>query len=219
MNNSKLVLFVICLFVLMFTAPLVPAAPRGGGGGHGGGHFAGRAGMGTWSGQRGGNWSGRNWSGRNWNGRNWNGRNWSGRNWNGRNWNNWNGNWHHHRGNNVIFIGDFGFPWWWGWAGVRRGAGAIRTDTDIMVLATRTGTAMDTTVATDTTAATDTATPATVMDTATAAGPEWPSYSAGSLAPVITTGPLTASWDRRRVEQFGLTSAIAETQADQVSFA
>jgi len=104
-------------------------------------------------------------------------------------------------------------------AGVRRGAGAIRTDTDIMVLATRTGTAMDTTVATDTTAATDTATPATVMDTATAAGPEWPSYSAGSLAPVITTGPLTASWDRRRVEQFGLTSAIAETQADQVSFA
>jgi hypothetical protein len=101
-------------------------------------------------------------------------------------------------------------------AGVRRGAGAIRTGTDIMVLATRTpGTAMDTTAATGT----DTATQATVMDTATAAGPEWPSCSAGSLAPAITAGPLTASWDRRRVEQFGLTSAIAETQADQVSFA
>jgi hypothetical protein len=104
-------------------------------------------------------------------------------------------------------------------AGVRRGAGAIHTDTDIMVLATRTGTAMDTTAATDTVmdTGTGTATPATVMDTATAAGPEWPSYSAGSLAPAITAGPLTASWDRRRVEQFGLTNAIAETQADQVS--
>src|SRR6266478_1516557 len=74
-------------------------------------------------------------------------------------------------------------------AGVRHGAGAIHTDTDIMALATRTGTAMDTTAATGT----GTATPATVMDTATAAGPEWPGYSAGSLAPVITAGPLTAS--------------------------
>src|SRR6266513_2949521 len=35
--------------------------------------------------------------------------------WNGRNWNNWNGNWRHNHGNNVIFIGDFGFPGWWGW--------------------------------------------------------------------------------------------------------
>jgi hypothetical protein len=45
----------------------------------------------------------------------WNGRNWSGRNWNGRNWNNWNGNWHHNGHNTVVFIGDFGFPGWWGW--------------------------------------------------------------------------------------------------------
>lgn len=22
---------------------------------------------------------------------------------------------HHHNFNDVIFIGDFGFPWWWGW--------------------------------------------------------------------------------------------------------
>ena len=65
----------------------------------------------------------------------------------------------------------------------------------------------------------ETATPATVMAPATAAGPEWPSYSAGSLEPVITTGPLTASWDRRRVEQFGLTSAIAGMQANEVPFA
>ncbi len=40
--------------------------------------------------------------------------------WNGRpprngNWGR-GGNWHGHHGhNNVIFIGDFGFPWWWGW--------------------------------------------------------------------------------------------------------
>jgi hypothetical protein len=51
--------------------------------------------------------------GQRWSGRNWSGRNWSGRNWNGRNWN---GNWRHHHGhNNVIFIGGFGFPSWWGW--------------------------------------------------------------------------------------------------------
>ena len=40
---------------------------------------------------------------------------WRGRNWNGRGWS---GNWgrHNHRfSNDVIFIGDFGFPGWWGW--------------------------------------------------------------------------------------------------------
>jgi hypothetical protein len=69
----------------------------GGGRGWGGGHYFGsmparggqtftRSGMGTWSGQR---WGGRNWSGSNWN--------------------------HHHNNNDVIFIGDFGFPLWWGW--------------------------------------------------------------------------------------------------------
>jgi hypothetical protein len=61
-------------------------------------------------GSGGARWSGgggRNWSGRNWSGRNWSGRNWSGRNWNGRNW--------CHNGSSVVFIGDFGFPGWWGW--------------------------------------------------------------------------------------------------------
>jgi hypothetical protein len=71
------------------------------------------AGGARWSGGGARNWSGRNWSGgntRNWNGRNWNGRNWSGRNWSGGR--HWNGrNWC----NNVVFIGSFGFPYWWGW--------------------------------------------------------------------------------------------------------
>jgi hypothetical protein len=47
------------------------------------------------------------------------------------------------------------------------------------------------------------------MDTATGAGPELPSYSAGSLALVIIAEPLTASWDRRRVKQFAPTSGTA----------
>jgi hypothetical protein len=106
MNNSKLVLFVICLFVLMFTAPLVTAAPRGGGSS---GHFGGMAG-------RPGMWGGQRFSGGNWRGNNWHGGNWSGRNWRGGNWHN--GNFHNrnfHNDNDVIFIGSFGFPWWWGW--------------------------------------------------------------------------------------------------------
>jgi hypothetical protein len=119
MNNLKLVLLLSCLIAATFTGPLVTAAPRGGGGHFSGGqHFAGRPGMG--SGQRwsGGNWSGQRWGGNNWRGgNNWHGGNWNGgRNWNGGNWhgrNNWNGNWGHR--NNVIFIGDFGFPWGWGW--------------------------------------------------------------------------------------------------------
>jgi len=110
MNHSKLILSLSCFVAVTLASPLVTAAPRGGGGGHGGGHFAGGRGFAGRPGM--GAWGGRNWNGRNWGGRNWNGRNWSGRNWNGRNWN---GNWNHHGHNNVIFIGDFGFPGWWGW--------------------------------------------------------------------------------------------------------
>ena len=120
MNNSKLILSLSCLAALTLTAPLVTAAPRGGGGHHfastparGGQPFA--RGMGTWNGQR--------WNGGNWSGRNWSGRNWSGRNWSGRNWNNWNGNWRHHNNNDVIFIGSFGFPSWWGWGSYPWGYG------------------------------------------------------------------------------------------------
>src|SRR5207249_9047555 len=96
MNNPKLILSLSCFVAATLASPLATAAPRGGGGGHfsGGRAFTpGRPGMGALS-----------------------GRNWSGRNWNGRNWNNWNGNWHHNHGHNtVVFIGDFGFPGWWGW--------------------------------------------------------------------------------------------------------
>src|SRR5205823_12596854 len=105
------------------------------------------------------------------------------------------------------------------------GAGAIRTATDtVMAIRMATVTVPPTATATVMVMeATDTATPATVMrtalvialviDTATAATPEWLSYSVGSLVPVITMGPLTVSWDRRRVEQFARTSRITDTQA------
>ena len=54
-------------------------------GGHPG--MAGRPGMGAW---HGGNWHGGNWHG---------------------------GNWHggHGHGRDVVFIGGYGFPYWWGW--------------------------------------------------------------------------------------------------------
>ncbi len=106
--NSKLILCVLCCAAVLTTAPL--AFGRGGGGhfgGGGGAHFSGMSARSGHSYGRGGMRSGgRYWSGgssRNWSGRNWSGRNWSGRHWNGRNW-----------CNNVIFIGDFGFPYWWG---------------------------------------------------------------------------------------------------------
>lgn len=114
-------------------------------------------------------------------------------------------------------------------AGAHPGAGAaIRTD--IMVMVTRMATAtVPRTVTVMATAmeAINTATTATVImgtaimgteivDTAIAADPEWLSYSAGSLAPAITTVPLTASWDRRRDEQFALTSGTTATQVNLV---
>src|SRR6266513_950816 len=88
------------------------------------------------------------------------------------------------RFNEVVFIGDFGFPWWWG------GTGATHTDT---------------------TAATTTATTVPVMDTAIAVGLEWPSYSAGSLAPAITMAPSMESWGLRREGQSGRISATMDT--------
>jgi hypothetical protein len=41
-----------------------------------------------------------------WSGRNWGGRNWSGGNWGGGWWNS---------GNRFIYIGGFGYPYYWGW--------------------------------------------------------------------------------------------------------
>ena len=85
------------------------------------------------------------------------------------------------------------------------GVEAIHTELMAMVIPTVTGMAMAMEVThTDTAMATPMATHTAGMatDTVAGAGPELPSYSAGSLALVIITGPLTASWDRKRVEQF-----------------
>src|SRR6266550_4311587 len=65
------------------------AAGHGGGGGFGG-HFSSMRGGHTFARGGTGTWGGRNWG----------------------------GNWRHHNhrfSNDVIFIGDFGFPGWWGW--------------------------------------------------------------------------------------------------------
>jgi hypothetical protein len=101
--NAKRLLLMSCIAALALPASVANGQRRAGGGGraHVGSMPARSAPSGAYRGTY---------------GRNWNGRNWSGRNWSGRNWNNWNGNWRHHHGDNdVIFIGDFGFPWWWGW--------------------------------------------------------------------------------------------------------
>src|SRR5262249_3644090 len=102
-----------------------------------------------------------------------------------------------------------------GGVGALVGAGAIRTDITVTVTHLVTGLAMEATH-TDTGMATAMAMEAThttamATDTVAEAGPELPSYSAGSLAPVIITGPLTASWDRERVEQFARTNRTTAT--------
>ena len=102
--NTKLVLSLTCFAAAALTTSAVNAASRGGG--HGG-HFTSMSPRGgqTFSGARSGTY--RNWSGRTWSGNNWSGRNWSGSNWRHH---------HHHNNSDVIFIGDFGFPFWgWGW--------------------------------------------------------------------------------------------------------
>src|SRR5260370_30183822 len=87
MKNSKLLIFLSCLFAATFTAPLFTAAAHGGG--FSGGHsFAGRPGMGMPGRPGMGMRSGFNRHDR----------------------------FDRDRFNNdFIFIGDFGFPWWWGW--------------------------------------------------------------------------------------------------------
>ena len=100
--NAKPLVLISCIAALALPASVANGQRRAGGGGraHVGSMQARSAPSGAYRGTYG----------------NWSGRNWSGRNWNGRNWNNWNGNWRHHHGHNdVVFIGDFGFPWWWGW--------------------------------------------------------------------------------------------------------
>jgi hypothetical protein len=110
--NAKLILFLSCFAAVTLAASIVNAAPRGGGGGmgRGGGHFSSMSARGGHTFARGpGTWSGQRWS-RN----NWNGQRWSKNNWNG---GNWNGNWRHHRhsSNQFIFVGGFGFPFFYGY--------------------------------------------------------------------------------------------------------
>ena len=97
----------------------------------------------------------------------------------------------HNHFNNVVFIGDFGFPWWWGWgwgpwAGWGWGYpygyyGGYNYGTTVPV-----------------------------MDTAIPVGLEWLNYRAGSLAPAITMALSTESWDLRLGEQYGPTNATMD---------
>ena len=96
--------------------------------------------------------------------------------------------------NQVVFIGDFGFPWWWGWGwgpwwgwgwGYPYGYYGGYTRPTVPV-----------------------------MDTAITVGLEWLNYRAGSLARAITMALSTESWDLRLGEQFGPTSATMDMQAD-----
>jgi hypothetical protein len=115
--NAKLILFLSCFAAVTLAASVVNAAPRGGGGMGRGGHFSSMSARGGNTFARGpGTWNGQRWSGNNWNGQRWSRNNWRG--------GNWNGNWrHHHNNNDVIFIGSFGFPSWWGWGSYPLGYG------------------------------------------------------------------------------------------------
>jgi hypothetical protein len=95
--NTKLVLFLSCFAAVALAASAVNAAPRGGGHGQ---HFSSMSRGGQTFTRSAPTYSGGNYSGGNWSGRNWSGSNWS-------------GNWrHHHRssGDQFIFLGGFGFP-------------------------------------------------------------------------------------------------------------
>src|SRR5437867_8538984 len=98
----------------------------------------------------------------------------------------------------------------------------MRTGTDIMVMATSTATATRTvTVMATATKETNTAaTTGMVMDTAIPADPEWQNYSAGSLAPAITTDPSMEFWGPELAGLFAHTKPTTDMQtADRVSFA
>jgi hypothetical protein len=100
--KTKLVLFLSSFAAMALTASAVNADPRGGGHGR---HFSSMSRGGQTFTRSAPTYSGRNYSGRNWSGSNWSGSNWSG--------SNWSGNWrHHHRssGDQFIFLGGFGFP-------------------------------------------------------------------------------------------------------------
>jgi hypothetical protein len=102
----------------------------------------------------------------------------------------------------------------------RTGAGDIRTDIMATVMATHTD--MATVMATHTDMATatmdtGTITAGPVTDTAMGAAQELRNYSGDSLVPAIMGGLSMGSWDPRRGEQYGPTSATADIQADPAS--
>jgi hypothetical protein len=114
MKNSKLLLLLSCLFAAILTAPILTAAPRGGGGFSGGraGFSGGGAGFnGSRAGFNGGR-AGFNGGRAGFNGSRagFNGGHFAGRGGMGHNHGHPN-----HVHNRVVFIGGFGFPWWWGW--------------------------------------------------------------------------------------------------------
>jgi hypothetical protein len=97
----------------------------------------------------------------------------------------------------------------------RSGAGDIRTA--IMAMATHTdmATVMVTLTATAmATTDTDTITASPVTDTAMGPAQELRNCSGDSLVPAIMVGLSMESWDPRRGEQFGPTSATTDMQAD-----
>src|SRR5437667_91769 len=96
--NAKFILFLSCFAAVTLAASVVNADPRGGRR-----HFSSMSPRGGHAFTRGGATFGRSTSGtyRNWSGGNWRtGRNWSGGNWSG---------------NQSIFIGGFGFPFFYGY--------------------------------------------------------------------------------------------------------
>src|SRR6266480_3325942 len=110
MKNSKVVILLSCLFGATLTAPLVTAASHGGG--FSGGHsFAGRPGMGM-PGRPGMGMAGRPGMGMPGHpGMGMFGRPGIGM----RSGGNRHDHFDHHEDEDVIFIGSFGFPSWWGW--------------------------------------------------------------------------------------------------------
>src|SRR5438034_4481953 len=235
---------VLSVVSLSLNGPSAYGGGRGGGGGHGGGwaggghgwsgggggrgwggggctHFGSmaarggqtftRSGMGTWSGQR-------------WGGRNWNGNNWSGQRWGGGHWNNWNRNGNHHNNNNVIFIGDFGFPLWWGWGypyygdgygypygyGYGNGYGYPYGGTTTAITA-----ALTTGMATRLEGTRTAITAARATKMAIPPIQEWRSCNADLRGPGITLAQSMESLGLRRGEQLTLTSANMDLQANR----
>src|SRR6266853_604403 len=117
--NAKLILFLSCFAAATLAASGANADPRRGGGDRRGGHIRSMPPRGGATFSRGTSGTFRNWSGRNWSG-NRSGGNWSvvgNRSVGNRSVANWSGDWRRNRfsNNQSIFIGGFGFPFFYGY--------------------------------------------------------------------------------------------------------